>query len=67
LLLIKGYGSAIVAAILFGSVSTIAKPALSDIHPILLSSIVYLVAATTMIPLLKAADKKITPSLFSIQ
>lgn len=65
--LIKGYVSAFAAAILFGSVSTIAKPALVVISPLLLSSMVYLIAAGTMIPLLKANNEKIIPFLFSIK
>lgn len=46
-----GYGFAILAAALFGSVSTVAKPVASSIHPLLLSSFVYLVAAATLAPL----------------
>lgn len=47
-----GYLFAIISAALFGSISTIAKPALSaTIHPLLLSSIVYLVAAMVMTPI----------------
>ena len=50
--LFLGYFAAIVAAILFGSVSTVAKPALSEIHPILLASLVYFLASlvATVIP-----------------
>ena len=40
-----GYVSAIIAAVLFGSVSTVAKPTLTSIHPILLASFVYLLAS----------------------
>jgi hypothetical protein len=41
-----GYLFAIISAALFGSISPVAKPALSDtIHPLLLSSMIYLVAA----------------------
>jgi drug/metabolite transporter (DMT)-like permease len=47
-----GYLFAIISAALFGSISTVAKPALSaTIHPLLLSSIVYLVAAMVMTPI----------------
>src|SRR5215208_5971204 len=59
LLVIRGYGSAVAAAILFGSVSSVSKPTLSDINPILLSSMVYLIAATTMIPIIKAKTQNI--------
>jgi len=47
-----GYLFAFISAALFGSISTVAKPALSaSIHPLLLSSMVYLVAAATMTPI----------------
>jgi len=46
-----GYISALVAAILFGSVSTMGKAALSTIDPLLLSSLVYLISAATLTPL----------------
>lgn len=48
-----GYVSAIVSAILFGSVSTVAKPALISIHPILLASFVYLLASLVATPLIR--------------
>jgi drug/metabolite transporter (DMT)-like permease len=46
-----GYLFAFISAALFGSISTVAKPALSTIHPLLLSSMVYLVAALAMTPM----------------
>lgn len=48
---IIGYTSALLAAILFGSVPTIAKPVISDINVLLLSSIAYLIAALTFTPI----------------
>ena len=46
-----GYISAVLSAALFGSISTIAKPTLSPtISPVFLSSLVYLVAAVVMTP-----------------
>jgi drug/metabolite transporter (DMT)-like permease len=69
-LIIKGYGAAITAAVLFGSVSSLSKPTLSDINPILLSSMVYLIAATTMIPIVKVITRQkniIIPSIFSLK
>ena len=46
-----GYMSAVLSAALFGSISTIAKPTLSStINPVFLSSLVYLVAAVVMTP-----------------
>jgi drug/metabolite transporter (DMT)-like permease len=70
LLIIKGYGAAVTAAALFGSVSSLSKPALSDIDPVLLSSMVYLIAAATMIPIVKVIthQKNMTvPSLLSLK
>jgi drug/metabolite transporter (DMT)-like permease len=46
-----GYISALVAAILFGSVSTMGKAALATLDPLLLSSLVYLISAATLTPL----------------
>ena len=46
-----GYTSALLASILFGSVPTIAKPVISDINVLLLSSIAYLIAALTFTPI----------------
>ena len=46
-----GYIFAILAAIMFGSVSTLAKPLVSTVNPLLLSSMIYLVAAVTLTPL----------------
>ena len=69
-LIIKGYGAAVAAAALFGSVSSLSKPALSDIDPVLLSSMVYLIAAVTMIPIVKVIthQKNMTvPSLLSLK
>src|SRR5215210_3065739 len=51
-----GYLSAFLSAVLFGSISTVAKPAVSDISPILLSSLVYMVAAVVMTPIAQQRD-----------
>jgi drug/metabolite transporter (DMT)-like permease len=48
-----GYISAVIAAALFGSISTIAKPALVAVTPLVLSSLVYLLAGLTATPLKK--------------
>jgi len=48
---IIGYTSALLAAILFGSVPAIAKPVISNINVLLLSSIAYLIAAITFTPI----------------
>lgn len=46
-----GYTSALLAAILFGAVPTIAKPVISNINVLLLSSIAYLIAALVFTPI----------------
>ena len=63
---IIGYISAIVAAILFGSVSTIAKPVLSTIDPIVLSSIIYLIAGLFFTPSASRARSKITMKYYGL-
>ena len=55
-----GYVSAIVAALLFGSVSTIAKHMLSTIDPIILSSMIYLIAGVFFTPVASKTRSKIT-------
>jgi len=56
-----GYLSAVFSAALFGSISTVAKPAVSDISPILLSSLVYLIAAVVMTPIVQ--QRRVSSSL----
>ena len=46
-----GYVFAILAAVMFGSVSTLAKPLVSAVNPLLLASMIYLVSAATLTPL----------------
>ena len=45
-----GYICALLAAILFGAVSTLGKPPLETLNPILVSSLVYIVVATALVP-----------------
>lgn len=45
-----GYIFAVVAAALFGSVSTVAKPIAPSMNPLLLSSLVYLIASAILAP-----------------
>ena len=53
--------SAVLSAALFGSISTIAKPTLpATINPVLLSSLVYLVAAMVMTPIAIKSNKSNT-------
>ena len=61
-----GYVSAIVAALLFGSVSTIAKPMLSTIDPIILSSMIYLIAGVFFTPVASKTRSKITRRCYSL-
>jgi drug/metabolite transporter (DMT)-like permease len=63
---IIGYVSAIAAAIFFGSVSTIAKPMLSTIDPIVLSSIIYLIAGAFFTPVASKKRSKITRKYYSL-
>lgn len=46
-----GYVFAILAALMFGSVSTIAKPVVSSANPLVLSTFVYLITSATLAPL----------------
>ena len=55
-----GYLFAILAAVMFGSVSVIAKPLVSSIDPILLASLVYIISAITLSPFARKKKKNIT-------
>lgn len=46
-----GYVSGTLAAVTFGSVSTIAKPVVSSVNPLLLSLLIYLIASATLSPI----------------
>ena len=48
-----GYLSAIIAAILFGSVSTITKPVLEDLNAFSVSFLTYIIAGLSLVPFLK--------------
>ncbi|MDH2906484.1 MAG: DMT family transporter [Candidatus Nitrosotalea sp.] len=50
-----GYTSALIASVFFGAVPAIAKPMISNINVLLLSSIAYLIAALTFTPIAKKA------------
>ena len=54
-----GYVFALLSAIMFGSVSAVAKPALTSIHTILVASIVYILAALVSTPLIREKYKPI--------
>ncbi len=51
-----GYSCAIFAAALFGSVSSISKPVLTTLNPVLLSSLVYIISGVTFTPIAQKAD-----------
>jgi len=62
--IIIGYIAAIVAAVLFGCVSTIGKPILSTVDPLLLSSIIYITAGLFFTPSSVRVSSKITKKHF---
>ena len=49
-----GYISAIIAALLFGCVSTVAKPIESAVSPLMLASLVYLISGLAITPIVKS-------------
>jgi len=55
-----GYLFAVLSAVMFGSVSVIAKPLVSSIDPILLASLVYIISAITLTPFAQKKKKKLT-------
>src|SRR3989338_9260333 len=52
------YLFAILAAVMFGSVSVLAKPLVSSVDPILLASLVYIISAITLSPLARKQKQK---------
>ena len=57
-----GYVSAIIAAILFGSVSTITKPVLEDLNAFSVSSLTYIIAGLSLVPFLKFSSTNSNPN-----
>ena len=55
-----GYVFAVLAAIMFGSVSVVAKPLVSSVDPILLASLVYIISAITLSPFAQKKKKSLT-------
>ncbi|MDO8640001.1 MAG: DMT family transporter, partial [Nitrosarchaeum sp.] len=53
-----GYLFAVLAAIMFGSVSVLAKPLVSSVDPILLASLVYIISAITLSPFARKQKQK---------
>jgi len=54
-----GYLFAVLAAIMFGSVSVLAKPLVSSVDPILLASLVYIISAITLSPFARKQKQKL--------
>lgn len=52
--IVIGYVSAIIAALLFGCVSTVAKPIVSTVNPLMLASLVYLISGLVITPIAKS-------------
>jgi len=61
-----GYLFAILAAVMFGSVSVIAKPLVSSIDPIFLASLIYIISAVTLSPFARKKKKNITKKDLSL-
>jgi drug/metabolite transporter (DMT)-like permease len=55
-----GYLFVVLAAIMFGSVSVLAKPLVSSVDPILLASLVYIISAITLSPLAQKKKNNLT-------
>lgn len=58
----NAYFSLVLAAVLYGSISTIAKPSLNSINPVLLSSLIYLIIGISLTAIIKISTKNI-PSI----
>lgn len=54
-----GYLFAVLSAIMFGSVSVLAKPLVSSVDPILLASLVYVISAITLSPFAQKQKQKL--------
>ena len=52
--IVIGYISAIIAALLFGCVSTVAQPIVSAVSPLMLASLVYLISGLAITPIVKS-------------
>lgn len=57
--------SAIIAAILFGSVSTVTKPVLENLNAFSVSSITYLIAGISLVPFLKFSFTNSNPNNYN--
>lgn len=64
--LVIGYASGVLGSVLFGLVPTIAKPIVSNVNIILLSSLVYLIAALAFTPLVQRSKTSCTRKDYGI-
>jgi len=55
--ILVGYSCAILAAAFFGSVSTVSKPVLDTVNPVLLSSLVYIISGLTFTPIAQKTER----------
>ena len=55
--ILVGYSCAILAAAFFGSVSTVSKPVLTTVNPVLLSSLVYIISGLTFTPIAQKTER----------
>ena len=55
--ILVGYSCAILAAAFFGSVSTVSKPVLATVNPVLLSSLVYIISGLTFTPIAQKTER----------
>ena len=55
--ILVGYSCAIFAAAFFGSVSTVSKPVLATVNPVLLSSLVYIRSGLTFTPIAQKTER----------
>ena len=63
---IIGYASALLASVLFGAVPTMAKPIVSNMNILLLSSLVYLIATLTFTPIAQRTKTSCTRKDYGI-
>ena len=64
--LVIGYISAIIGALLFGSVSTVAKPIVSSINPLMLACLVYLISGLAITPVVKPVKNPMNRKDYSL-
>ena len=63
----KIYGSLILSAVLYGSISTIAKPSLSMINPVLLTSLIYLIIGVSLTIIIEFGNYRINSDYYPLR